>query len=439
MNDYRRESEPTGDAGDSGRGGLERRQVLKTTAGGAAGLSLAGCLDTYGVISGGDDPGPITIGVLSPDPEHDATGRSNARGARIAVDRLNEDGGLLGREVELVAGATKRSALEGRREYQRLILEEGADVTVGVATSEVLEGILGDIAEQETIHLTAGSVTMTPSELIAEQYERYKYHFRVGPLNGYDLATHQVDFLNAMGGQLGWESFAVLVEDYIWTEPLLEIYQDRLGDDVLLQRQYPPAQDDFTDFYDEAENEGVDAVLEAVAHTGSDSLVDWYRGQPPFAFGGLHMPMQSPSYYDLLGGECEFAVGYTNATPRSNNTEETRPFVEEYRNAYDGDSPLYTGYNTHDAVMVFANAVESAGSLDADTLVGELEGISVTGTTGTIEFYGPDEEYPHDVVYGEDALQPVYFQWQADEGEGTQEVLWPEGRATGEYVEPDWF
>ncbi|MFA9417052.1 ABC transporter substrate-binding protein [Natrinema sp. HArc-T2] len=440
MGDSSREQETTGDASSAGRRrGLDRRQILKTTAGGAAGLSLAGCLDTYGSIVGSDEAEPVTIGVLAPGPNSDTTGRSNLRGAQIAVDELNEGGGILGRDVELAVGDTNRSEPEGRRQYQRLVLDEGADVTVGVATSEVLEGILDDVAEQETIHLTAGSVTMTPSELISQQYEKYKYHFRVGPLNGHDLATHQIDFLDAMGGELGWESFAVLVEDYIWTESLWDVYQDELDGDVTFWEQYPPETDDFSDTYDEIASTDADAVLEAVAHTGATSLVDWNRTQQPFGFGGVHMPMQSPAYYEQVDGNCEYAVGYTNVTPTA-EYEPAKSFIEEYQNRHNGNSPIYTGYSSYDAVHVFAKAAEEAGTLDSDELVGTLENISVSGTTGTIEFYGADHEFAHDVRYGEDYVHPVYFQWVEDEnGEGVQNVIWPDDQAEGDYVEPDWL
>jgi len=62
-------------------------------------------------------------------------GRSLVQGARIAVEEV---GKIDGREVEMVVGDTNSSPQEARRQYQRLVLEEGADVTVGVSTSEAL-------------------------------------------------------------------------------------------------------------------------------------------------------------------------------------------------------------------------------------------------------------------------------------------------------------
>ncbi len=99
----------TGPASNGPRRNLDRRRVLKTTAGGAAGLSLAGCLETAGSVVGDDDADPVTIGVLAPNPESDATGRSIVRGAQLAVDQLKDDDGILGREVEMVVGDTNGS------------------------------------------------------------------------------------------------------------------------------------------------------------------------------------------------------------------------------------------------------------------------------------------------------------------------------------------
>lgn len=426
--------------------GLDRRRLLETTAGGAASLSLAGCLGTAGSIVGGTDTDPVTIGVLAPNPDSDPTGRSIVRGAQISVDELNENGGIRGRQVELVVGDTNGSPLEGRRQYQRLILEEDADVTVGVSTSEVLVELMDDIAEQETVHLTAGSATTAASAKVKEAYDEYKYHFRVGPINGTNIAQAQIDFLTEKGSEIGWDSIAVLAESYAWTEGLWKFYQSRLPEtdlDVTMWERYPPATEDFSDIYTDIEESNADAAFISTAHTGTAALKDWGPAKRQFAFGGLHVPMQMPSYYNVTNGACEYAVGYATATADAELTPKTQPFVKKYQSTYGGQSPVYTGFISYDAVKLFANAVERAGTLASEKLVGALEATdSFTGTTGNIRFHGPDHEHAHDVVYGEGDVHPVYFQWQeGDDGEGTQPVIWPDEHAAedAEYVPPEWL
>ncbi|WP_169332646.1 ABC transporter substrate-binding protein [Haloterrigena salina] len=430
-------------AGATQRRDLDRRHVLKTTASGVVGLSLAGCIETVGSVVGSADIDPVTIGVLAPDPDSNSTGQSIVEGAEIARDQLNDDDGIDGRAVELAIGDTNGSPPEARRQYQRLVLEEGADVTIGVATSEVLIHLMDDIAEQEIPHLTVGSATTAASQMVSDQYEEYKYHFRVGPINDVNLAETQIDFLDEMGPELDWGSVAILVEDYDWTERLWEVYQNQLGDtavDVAMQKRYEPATDDFSDIYDEVERTGADAAIIAAAHTGTQAVMDWGPAERPFAFNGIHVPMQLSSYYGRVDGACRYATGYAFATPTTEITEKTLPFVDEYQRRNDGSAPVYTGYISFDAVKLFAKAVEEAGTFDSDDLVSELEDISVTGTTGTIEFHDSSHEHAHDVIYGEDNVHPLFFQWQEnDDGTGVQQTIWPEEHKTADYAEPDWF
>lgn len=423
---------------------LERRALLKTAVGGAAGVSLAGCLGAYETVAGSsDEEEPITIGILTPDPNSDFIGRSIEHGVELAVDQLNDEDGILGREIETVIGDTNGSPLEARRQYDRLVLEEGADVTIGMFASEALEGIIDKIAEQETVHITAGSATSAVSRLVHERYDDYKYHFRAGPVNDVTLGQVQLDFLDEMGPEIGWDSVALLAEDYAWNDGVWETYEENLPTDttdVTMWDRYSPSTNDFSEIYDEVAESGADAAYISTAHTGTDALLDWATEEREFAFGGIHVPMQLPEYYGMVGGACRYGVGYASATATSEMTEYTRPFVNDYEEFHDGSTPVYTGYIAYDAVNLFAEAVERAESLDSDLLVDELEETEHTGTTGTIEFYDRNHPHAHDVVYGEDNVHPVFFQWREDDtGRGVQETIWPHEQATTEYVNPEWL
>ncbi|MXV64523.1 ABC transporter substrate-binding protein [Natronorubrum sp. JWXQ-INN-674] len=438
----------------TGRDDLNRRTLLKTAGGGAVGVSLAGCLDSYETIAGSadEDTETVTIGLLAPEPESDFVGHSMARSAAVAVDELNEAGGINGQDVELVVADTNGSPLEARRQYQRLVLEEGADVTVGTFASEALASLMDEIAEQELLHLTTGSATQFASQRVHDAYDRYKYHFRVGPTNDVDLGRAQINFMTEMAPEIGWESIAVLAEDYSWADQPWEIYQEQLKEtpvDVAMDKRYSPATDDFTDIYDDVAEAGADAVFISAAHTGTDALLDWSvpnrpTSQPtpqPFAFGGIHVPMQLPNYYEETEGACRYGIGYSAATERSEITPKTQEFVQRYYET-NGSYPQDMGYYTYDAVKLFAEVAELTGTTDSESLVPVIEAESFTGATGNVEFYDTDHVHAHDRVYDEDdeTTVGVYFQWQQnDDGEGVREVIWPEVHATGEYITPPWL
>ncbi|WP_222916938.1 ABC transporter substrate-binding protein [Natrinema sp. SYSU A 869] len=426
---------------------VDRRRLLKTTGGVAAGTAFAGCLETAGsVVGSSDGADPVKIGLLAPDPDSDMIGRSMYRSAELAVKELNENNRLDGRQVELVLGDTNSSPQEARRQYQRLILDENVDVTTGVFASEALLGIIDDIAEQQTIHLTTGAATTKVSQMVREQYEDYKYHFRVGPNNDVDLGRMQIDFLKDMAGEVGWDSIALLAEDYEWTEKPWEVYQSRIeetGVDVALEERYPPAIDSFESRYDEVEAADADAIFITTAHTGTSALLDWGVPEREFDFGGIHVPMQLPAYYDLVGGKCQYGIGQTSATATSEITDKTQDFVNAYKGMHGGSNPVYTGYHTYDAIKLFAHTIEQEGTFDHEQLVPALEDVSFTGSAGTAEFYdqGTDVEgtpVDHDLVYRKE--ETIYFQWQeTDDGEGRQEVIWPPEEATADYVTPSWL
>ncbi|MFC6716608.1 ABC transporter substrate-binding protein [Natrialbaceae archaeon GCM10025810] len=441
---------------DTAPGGesVRRRHVLKAGAGGALGVSLAGCLDVYGSLTGGaSDEDVVKIGLLAPDPTEggEVAGFSMKNAAELAVSELNDpdsdigtneldEPGINGTDVELVVADTNDSSRETKRQYHELILEHDVDVTVGIFSSDGLMNIVDDIAEQETVHLTTGAATTQASSLVREEYESYKYHFRVGPRNDHDLAVCQLDFLEDMYDVLGWESITLLTEDHSWTQEIQNVYEDGFDDlavDVVDHVRYSASKDDFTDVYDEAEAEGVDAVYVTMAHTGVPAVLDW-AGNYPFAFAGIHVPLQYPQMWDTLGGRAEYAVTNATAAATAELTEYTIPFADKYLEEYD-HQPVYSGYIAYDAIKLFAETATEIGTTESSELVEGLEEARFNGTTGTIEFYDESHDYPHDVVYGEDNVQSSFVQWQDDgDGNGVQEVIWPERIETAEYQEPEW-
>ena len=63
---------------------------------------------------------------------------------------------------------------------------------------------------------------------------------------------------------------------------------------------------------------------------------------------------------------------------------------------------------------------------------------AIVRTSLIFGFDPPDDQFAHDVVYGEDTVWPIYQQWQESDGEGVQEVIFPDDLATAEYQPPPW-
>ncbi|MFC7227620.1 ABC transporter substrate-binding protein [Salinirubellus salinus] len=422
--------------------GVDRRSFLKATGAGSATVALAGCTETITGGGGGDGgiPDTITIGAMGP---ADAPfGDSILKSAQLAADEMNENGGIAGADVEVLTRDTMDQPSTARTGYQELTSTEGAHATVGIFGSEQLLALMPEFASAETVHLTAGAASTEAPALVADDYETNKYWFRVGPVNSVFLLEAMIQYAGSQFEAMGWETVAVLAEDYKWTEPITSDIESRLVDevgvDVVDVRRVASGTEDFTPVYDQLEASDIDGAFTALAHTGTNSLVQWAQQQRPFGYGGIHVPTQLPSFYSATQGAAISTFSQTTATPTSEITDKTIPYAEAFNEANDG-YPVYTGYSAYDAMYMLKEAIESAESVNSDDLVTELENISYTGTAGNIEFFGQDGEFPHDVRFGEDYTTGVFFQWQADsEGNGVQEVLWPDNLATGEYVPAPW-
>jgi branched-chain amino acid transport system substrate-binding protein len=114
---------------------VSRRQTI-AAAGAAGAVGLAGCSGGEGGESGGgegtsgDAADPLSerdevrVGVLAPVPSENPIGASIANGAQLAVDQINEEGGVGGAELSLTVKDTKEEPQTGRSRYGELIRDK---------------------------------------------------------------------------------------------------------------------------------------------------------------------------------------------------------------------------------------------------------------------------------------------------------------------------
>jgi branched-chain amino acid transport system substrate-binding protein len=121
------------------RGGFDRRQFLQTAGAGAAAASLTGCVSNItgggGGGGGGGGEGPIRIGavyLLSGLAE--ALGASSEASAQLAVDTVNEDDGINGRDVEIIF---RDHGDNPGNTITSLVQEDNVDAMIGLTSSGV--------------------------------------------------------------------------------------------------------------------------------------------------------------------------------------------------------------------------------------------------------------------------------------------------------------
>jgi len=429
---------------------VDRRRFLKVAGGGAVAAGLTGCTGDGG---GGPPEGPITIGHLAP--LENPLGVGSERSGQMAVDALNDDGGIMDEDVEFVSADTRGRPSQAQNEAERLIQQEEVDALVGTFVSEVTQGILDMVAEFDVPFVVTGSAApSTVTDFIGQDYERYKNFFRTGPINSNFQAEAMSDYADFLSDAHGWNSFAFLADNAAWTQPFSTILPGALEDkgyDVVHEARLSIDIDDFSPVLDDVDESGADSIIRFFAHiNGAPMLGEWHQLEYEFGVEGIHVTGMHPLFHQLSEGAATYeTTSQSGAGGTAAITENTMDFVESYRERHADDDPplqhpMYMGFNTYDGVNVYAEAVERASTWDyenaLDDVVNAMLRTDHTGVAGQISLYGEDAEYPHDVQETRDDQGVIVnfpvTQWQP---EGALECVYPDQFATADHMAPHWM
>lgn len=386
--------------------------------------------------------GPIKIGTLSPTQEK-VYGVTIPNGARIAVEEINQNGGVLGANLELVVKDTKGDPQTAKSKFRELTLKDEVDLILGPLASESAINVMPQVADSQTVTMNTASSTTKITKQVTQNYDTYKHLFRTGPINGYYQGLNMLDFAKAYFDKMGWKSVAYVSEGRSWSKTQHKIVSDRLDDtvdaNVTKVLRYSGDTEDFTSIYDRVQNSGADGMFSSTAYQTVPAVSQWAKQKRPFGFVGNHTGLMPSMIYSALKGAARYTTSLTfGSVPGVALTDRTIPFQEAYNKKFDG-YPSYPAYPSYDAVQMFAKAAEGVKSLNPSRTISELEGMVFQGSSGVIEFNGPDSEFRHDAKYGPDRLYPVWFQWQEKNGSGKQVAIWPDDISQGSYQRPRWI
>jgi branched-chain amino acid transport system substrate-binding protein len=425
-------------------GGIRRRNFLRTAGTGAIAASFAGC--TFGSGNGGGSTDGIKVGLLAP-LRNVALGRSYEQAGKLLQKQVNDDGGLLGNDIELEIRDSEYTASVAREKYRELTLRENVDACFGIIGSESMQVIFDEIASNEQIFITSGTGDVEFSERIHENPDKYKYIFRshqAGVTQGLNLAQMH----EKLAESEDINSVALLQEDISGYAANGEVFRDNIPDGVSVEvdQKFAAGTQDYRPLLNEASNAGVDFAWTWTSQTGATLINQWAGMQPDFGLGGIVIAASNPNFGNNVEGGEHFLGMTPGCVATYTPTERTTSFHEQHQQMFDELPPFYTGYTTYDAMRSWVEAVKEAGSIQEDDVIPVLEDREFAGTQGTINYLPTSEDadqddpqFPHDPEYVTDKVVPPGYQWQEVDGEMTQVVTHPEQFADGSYQWPSWI
>lgn len=212
-----------------------RRDILKATGVTAIG-ALAGCMTgdddgddgtpTSTPEDGTPDEDSIVIGALEPlsGPFSPWAG-PHLNGLEFAVDEVNADGGVLGRDLELVTADSEAQASAADTAFRRMVEQQGAVAIAGPASSDVGIRTAGTAEELEVpLYLH-----MSGSEAVINEDSRYT--FRASLLPAATTMAAQAELV----ADADYASIGAIVGDYEWGYTTRDHIEQEFGVDVHIE------------------------------------------------------------------------------------------------------------------------------------------------------------------------------------------------------------
>jgi branched-chain amino acid transport system substrate-binding protein len=149
---------------------------------------------------------PILIGVNTAIQLQ--VGRDAVNAVKMAIDEINQKGGVNGRKLAMTVADEGEAVSEGPKTgiaaVNKLTGEDKVDVLIGGYDSGVTLAELPHISRAKTIFLGIGSASPAIQAKVKEDYERNKYFFRVNPINSAKQANGLNDYIKGkLKGELG--------------------------------------------------------------------------------------------------------------------------------------------------------------------------------------------------------------------------------------------
>jgi len=379
-------------------------------------------------------------------------GWDSERAIKLAVEEINAQGGVtVGKEkrpfkVEVIdtrdlePGVPVSDAL---LVVEKLILEKNADFIVGgPVRSEAALAAMDLLSKYKKVSiLTTGVLTPLYHKRVGDEYEKFKYCFRITGESGWMVTGEVFPALMDIKAKHGLNRLFIMIQDVAHARAGSDIaakMTSEKGWEILGKEIYPTGTTDYSVGLLKARDSKAQVILIWMDMPETAILLkQWYDMKiPALPFGTINAAVEQPGFWKASEGKGEYALAsVVNAgNAPSKATPWTMKFVEAYQKKYGLEPEGYGTSSSYMAVYVLKDAIERTGSLSPDAIIAALEKTDMIGVYGRIKFNPKNHQVIPSVDPNEGAVGTI-FQWQA----GKRVVVFPPKIAMGEIKFPPWM
>ena len=390
--------------------------------------AVASCRDS--AVSPSEESSVTIAGTRAATGSLSTEGRNMERGFRLAVEMLNDAGGIGGRPVELLLRDDRSDPDLAADIYRELAATDSIDLLIGPYASSVT-GAVVPVVE------AAGRPLVTPLAASHTIWDGQSRQWSVQMMNN---ARDNLSGAVVIGAREGAETVALVYEDSRFPVSAAEGVRDAVAEEgmrLVLDEKYPVGGADHAALAARARDLRADLFVgggytdDAVAFTRAVADV----GYTPLLSSWSIGPGE-PDFPDRVGVDLARCVIGNAPWVASLNTSgrlaSSEVFVRRYEEAY-GVTPGYTAAAGFGAVELLAEAATASLSASGEIQEAELRDYLFSTSTETV--LGPFGVVPlgEPDAGSQQLLVRLQLQWQ-DDGQGglVQRVIYPDGSADAE-------
>jgi branched-chain amino acid transport system substrate-binding protein len=322
----------------------------------ASALVLSGCSSDSGGGDSADDP--IVIGISLPlSGDFSEPGKGVQRGYEAWAEIVNEDGGLLGRQVELKILDDQSNADRVVQDYEALIAQDEVDLVFGPFSTRL-------VVPSARVASEYGMLFVEPAGAAEEVFEQgFENLFYAAPAVADDHYNHLAEHILSLPEAERPQTVAVAAMDDPFAQGTAYGLRDKLkegGLDIVFDEVYPPNTTDFSSIAAKINDSGADMVIGGTQYQDAVNLIvslQQLNYQPKIA--AFSTAPTNPEFPKAIGAKTEAILsptGYTTGAAWPSNVD----FVKRYTEIM-GSAPSEDEANAYTTGQVVAAAVEAVG------------------------------------------------------------------------------
>ena len=379
--------------------------------------------------------GTIKIGIIGP--MKFSQGQSQWNGAEMAADEINSIGGfMVGKQrmkIQLIKADSNEfiNIADATNAMEKLLLRDKVDFVIGGFASEAVLAMQDVAMDNKTIFIGAGASHPQLCLRVAENYDRYKYWFRGTPFNTDDQLKGLLNQVRSVATLLKKHlnieriKIAIVAEKAIWTDRILKAAEDYLpfmGMEVVGSWRPERNAEDLTAELLAIKRTGCHMILTLLSSRAGIPLVQQAGEMKlPAVQLGINVIAAKDNFWEATEGMANYVMHQNSYCEGAEYNERTKPFVDGYKKRYH-EVPSYTAGTYSIIKYVLGEAIEKAGSIEANRVIKELENGMFKSTEGGSAFTRDVEGRPlHDIKHGPGFSTGLGIQWQ----DGKQVAVWP--------------